>query len=958
MLRINQKKDAASAKDYFKHELSQGDYYSEGQEVVGMWGGEAAKLLGLSGQVSQQDFDNLVDNIHPDSGEQITAHQRSNRTAGYDFTFNAPKSLSVLYEHSKDDNLLAAFRDSVSDTMQEIEQNMAARVRKDGADYNRETGNLAYAEFIHHTARPVDGIPDPHLHAHCFVMNATFDSEEQQWKAGQFRDLKAESPYYEAAFHARLSQRIHDLGYGIDTKGKFWDITGIDQDILDKYSHRTAQIDQVAQDNNITNAKTKSELAATTRENKTHGLTRDDLSEIWDARLTNEERFSLNHLIDSGEGSDEIRITPDKAVDFAINHRLERQSVTKLSHIKEEALRAGYGAINPGDVNQAVEARSDLIHRKVDGKDSVTTRKVLNEEQHIIDFTKDGYSKCTRLNPDWQIKADFLSTEQQDAVQHILTSRDRVVAIQGKAGVGKTTLMKEAIDAIEQSNDGTASVATSGATSGGATRGTKVFTFAPSADASRGVLREEGFANADTVAKLLNDQEMQSQVKDSVIWIDEAGLLSSKDMGDIFDIAKAQNARVILSGDIKQHSSVKRGDAFAILQQHANLQPANIDTIRRQQGEYREAVTAISEGKVEQGFNIFDRLGKIQEIEDENDRYKTLADDYITVIDKGKSALIVSPTHKEADKVTSEVRSQLQQAGKLKGEAQQFVTYKNLQLTEAQKTDTRFYEVGQSVKFNQKATGIQRGERLQVIAVDQQKNTVLLENSQREKRQLPLEHSKRFNIYSAKNIELQKGDKIRITENGSSLDKHRLSNGRLYDIKEFDTHGNIKLSNGWLLGKETGNITHGYVTTSHASQGKTVDEVFIAQSVDSFPASGAEQFYVSASRGKQDIHIYTDDKGELLKHVGESSKRMSATQMLADNPESEQKLTNHQRLLDLYSRFEPIRQYMKEVKDKAQQYLYDHHPGQNHNQHDRTEKWVDRVKSRTRADDLEPEIDI
>ncbi|NOY73069.1 MAG: relaxase domain-containing protein [Gammaproteobacteria bacterium] len=56
MLRINQKKDASSAKDYFKHELSQGDYYSEGQEVVGMWGGEAAKLLGLSGQVLQQDF--------------------------------------------------------------------------------------------------------------------------------------------------------------------------------------------------------------------------------------------------------------------------------------------------------------------------------------------------------------------------------------------------------------------------------------------------------------------------------------------------------------------------------------------------------------------------------------------------------------------------------------------------------------------------------------------------------------------------------------------------------------------------------------------------------------------------------------------------------------------------------------------------------------------------------------
>jgi len=671
------------------------------------------------------------------------------------------------------------------------------------------------------------------------------------------------------------------------------------------------------------------------------------LVEIWDARLTDDEHFSLSHLINSGGDSDEVRITPDKAVDFSINHLLERQSAAKLSTVKEQALRAGYGAIHPDDVKQALAARGDVVHLVVKGKNSITTKEVLNEEQHIIDFTKDGYAMCPKLNDNHQIKADFLSAEQQNAVQHILTSRDQVIAIQGKAGVGKTTLMKEAIGAIT-------------------TSGTKVFTFAPSADASRGVLREEGFANADTVAKLLIDQEMQSQIKDSVIWVDEAGLLSCKDMGGIFDIAKAQNARVILSGDIAQHSSVQRGDAFSILQDHANLQPANIDTIRRQKGEYREAVTAISEGKIEQGFNIFDRLGKIQQIDNEQDRYKTLATDYVAVIDKGKTALIVSPTHKEAEKVTNEVRSQLQEAGKLKGEAQQYTGYKNLQLTEAQKTDTRFYEVGQCVKFSQNATGIKRGERLQIVAVDRQKNTVMLENNKGEQRQLPLEHSNRFNIYTAKSIELQKGDRIRISEGGSTLDKHRLNTGSLYNIKDFDRHGNIKLTNGWLLGKDSGNITHGYVTTSHSSQGKTVDEVFIAQSADSFPASNAKQFYVSASRGKQDIHIYTDDKVELLKNVEESGQRMSATQMLKesqglksqglDRSEEEQKLTNRSKFIDLYKKFTVIRDYMTKVKDRVAQHIYNHHPLQNHNQHDKTAKWADRIKSQHRANNLEPEI--
>ena len=80
-----------------------------------------------------------------------------------------PKSVSLLYAMTRDERILDAFRDSVDATMQDIEAEMATRVRKGGKNEERKTGNMVWGEFIHFTSRPVDGVPDPHLHAHCFV---------------------------------------------------------------------------------------------------------------------------------------------------------------------------------------------------------------------------------------------------------------------------------------------------------------------------------------------------------------------------------------------------------------------------------------------------------------------------------------------------------------------------------------------------------------------------------------------------------------------------------------------------------------------------------------------------------------------------------------------------------------------------------------------------------------------
>src|SRR6202158_5349475 len=138
MLRITMQASSNAAKRYY----AMADYYSEGQELVGLWGGKGASRLGLSGTVDQFSFERLCDNLDPRTGDPLTVRTRTERRVGYDFTFSVPKSVSVLYAMSGDQDIMDAFRAAVAETMREIETEMKTRVRKKGQDTDRTTGNM------------------------------------------------------------------------------------------------------------------------------------------------------------------------------------------------------------------------------------------------------------------------------------------------------------------------------------------------------------------------------------------------------------------------------------------------------------------------------------------------------------------------------------------------------------------------------------------------------------------------------------------------------------------------------------------------------------------------------------------------------------------------------------------------------------------------------------------------
>jgi conjugative relaxase-like TrwC/TraI family protein len=380
MLRITVCNSADHAKGYF----TTADYYTEDLEVVGAWGGKAALRLGLRGAIDQQKWDALCDNLDPNTGKPLTVRYKEERRIGYDFTFNVPKSFTLLHAFTQDNRLLEAFTASVNETMLEIEREMKTRVRRGGISDDRVTANMVWGSFVHHTSRPVDGIPDPHMHAHIFAQNCTFDEAEQRWKAGQFGDIKRDGPYFEAKFHSRLARRVQELGVPVERTKDAWEISGFSRSTLEKFSRRTAQIEEMAVELGITSAAQKAELGAKTREKKQKNLSMRQLREHWRSRLSSDEQTAI------GKAAMQIGSSPipeharhlEATTQLAIDHSFERKSVVPERELLTAAIKWSLGVASAQAAEQAVH-NQNLIRGDHDGRRLVTTRQVFAEEQRM-----------------------------------------------------------------------------------------------------------------------------------------------------------------------------------------------------------------------------------------------------------------------------------------------------------------------------------------------------------------------------------------------------------------------------------------------------------------------------------------------------------------------------------------------------------------------------------------------
>lgn len=862
MLRITTLASPAAAKAYYQAEAS--DYYLGPDEHPGLWFGRAAERLGLRGEVDRADFHALCDNADPRTGRPLTAARRADRDVGRDLTFSVPKSVSLAALVADDERILPAVLEAAQATLSLVEADVETRVRKGNRHEERPTGNLCAAIFPHRTARPVRGEVDPQLHLHAVVFSLTHDDREGEFKAVHFREVVRGAPFYQAAFRADLALRLQGLGYEIDARKGDFELVGVPARARAEFSRRTAVIGDKADELGLTSPEARARLGATTREAKQAGGTLDELRRRWHDRLHPDDARAVQETTDQARARTPAVAaparTPAAAIDHALGHLLERDAAVPERQVLAEALRHGLGSVSLDAVRRDLDGRR-LPRRVVGGQALLTTPAVLAEERALLDFAAAGRGRCRPLlafphTPLAQRPGYAkLSDEQRAAIDHVWSSTSTVTLLRGAAGTGKTTLTRAALDGLP----------------------VPYVILAPTAEAGRGVLRREGFDRADTLARFLLDEGMQRGGRGGLIWLDEASLAGTRDVARLADVARRLDARLVLAGDRRQHRAVARGDVLGLLEDRAKLPVAEVSGIRRQSGSYRDAVRLLAQGRVGEGFDALDRLGWV--VEAGHDR---LVADYLQARAEGKDCLAIAPTHSEAERLTAHLRAGLRERGLLGAEEKTVLRLVPLQWTEAERADARNYAGGEVLQFHRHAGQFRAGQRAQATP------DVLAQACQR---------PAAFAVYRPEAIPLAAGDTIRLSGNGATRDgKHRLHNGSFHAVAGFTRGGDIRLGNGWVVAKDFGHLGHGQVVTSFAAQGRTIDRVFVAQSAESFPASGAAQFYVSVSRGRHEARVYTDDKDALRRAVLREDRAVHAVDLEPDPRRAatpRQRLTRH-----------------------------------------------------------------
>ena len=862
----------SNGEGYAARHLAHSDYYAEGERVVGQWFGRGAQLLGLSGEVQFQDFEAVREGLNPRTGEFLRQRHSADRMAAdgstrshgrslYDFTFSAPKSVSILAELTGDQRLIQAHQRAVAEALTELESHAATGVRRAGASHDRTTGNLVLAVYDHDTSRELD----PQIHTHAVAANMTWDGTEGRWKALQAYSIYSRRAYLTEVYRNALAREVLKLGYEIDDRrNRGFEIRHVSEDLISKYSQRSKQRDQAIQEfiRKYGHKPTDNEVAVLVRETRAEKLieisTAAKKAQQLD-RLAPDEAHALNSLRRSALG---IPVTENRSqhsapqsLSYAQQHTYERISVARDHELLAEALRHGRGYLNLSELKATLSAHesSGSILR---AGDEVATRESLDREHRMIARINEGVGRVEALNSGFVPSTDLQKSPQRTrAVQFILSAKDWAVNLRGAPGTGKTITLQEIQRGIREA-------------------GGQVLAVAPTRSAVE-ELQKVGFPDAITIERLLQDRQAQRSLQGKVLIVDEAGMVSGRQMEGLLHTAKAHAARIIFSGDTRQIQSVEASDALRILEKESNLQSTSLTKVERQTNpEYREAVEELRRNPA-RGFEKLEQMGAVHEVSFD-DRAAAIvqayraASNHINRKREPSSVLVVAPTHDEIARVTEAIRTHRKATGEL---TRSIITdrYVSLQFTRAQKTDSHNYRPGQVLVFHRSTKDIARNQALEVVHVLDRKIVARSENGL--EYHITARQAGAFDVFERRQIEVAIRDRLLLTGNRRDRD-FRATNGELVTVSGFDAQGRIQLEDGRILPANFKQFSHGYVVTAHRSQGKTVDALVISSDWMS-----KELFQVAATRGRERIEIITGNTEVLKESIGISAERQSATEL-------------------------------------------------------------------------------
>ena len=854
---------AARAARYYAEKYSVDDYYSEGQQVAGEWFGKGAVALGLTGAVASQDFRAVLEGRDPQTGEVLVrrAANRSERRAAWDATFNAPKSLSIQALAGGDGRLLDAHRSAVTRALSELEG--FALSRQHGGREWVLTANLVAARFEHIAARPArdadEGYgPDPHLHTHVVVANLT-RRPDGAWRGLDPLEIYRAQGFVTAVYRSELAREVQQLGYRINLTANDgrWELEGYRASQLRGFSRRRREIEEALERLELKGAAAAQNLAHQTRAPK-QPWNPEQLTERWRARAA-AYGIKFEQVLCEARGREPAGLRPEHAevaLRFSVDHHTEREAVVDRRALEASALRYGMGKFDLDGLRSATgqwQAQGRIIAATAEvssPRGAYTTPEMVGMERENLRLALAGIGRAAPVAEAAGVRAwasqRSLSPDQTEALELTLASRDWITCLEGHAGSAKTTTVGAIGEYAER-------------------EGYAVHAFAPTTRAVK-ALSEVGL-QARTVASLVENPPVAPSPRQ--LWlVDESSLLGTRQVNQLLRHAQAVGvSRVVFAGDQRQHHAIEAGRPIQQLQR-AGVPVARLEAIRRQRrAELREVVKLAAAGEIDRALSRLDRLRRIREIGERAERHLAIAREYVAAHEAGERVLVVSPANSERVQLNRMVHRMLMEHGRIAATENERLILINRDLTRAQRTYAPFYEVGNRVWFTRgsKALGLRRHSYARVEAIDAGRNRVTVRTEGGVRIEYDPGRLSGVQLFREERRVFAVGDRIQFRAPKRELG---IANGEFARIEAFNEQGvELALERGPRLHMARAGLRHvdyGYASTSHSSVGATVDRVIVSIDTSSWPALvNRKQFYVSISRGRDQVTLYTDDRSHL-----------------------------------------------------------------------------------------------
>lgn len=895
MLNISKPLSASQAQTYHEKEFTAAEqnYWKQGDTIQGEWHGKLAENFGLSGAVGADEFARLSEGQHPETGKQLVIHRAVHQyrnaqgemvspvehRAGWDATFSAPKSISLTALVGGDDRVREAHREAVNVALNQLEKYTQARIG--GNNPAETTGKFVAAKFEHDTARPVDGYSAPQLHTHVVVFNMT-ERDNGKMRALQPHSLFESQQFATAVYQSHLTYKLRELGYEIEPgKSGAPDIKGYTQEYLEASSPRRQQIEEALSRSGFAGPEAAQIAAHNTRDRKVslspdqilaaHKQIADEFGNqadkvVVEARQRRKEQTQERPV---NERQKQVR----EAVTFARDKGFEREAVVDERALYVDALRRGMGEMTYPEVRASFEARlasgefRQIESRAHDAGRRFTTAATIKAENEVIQKVREGQDQAPQITPIESAvplteSRPHFNTAQKRVVEEVLTSRDRVQGLQGRAGSGKTSVLATIREGAERS-------------------GYAVAGFAPTSRAAK-QLRDAGI-KADTLQRFLAGGGLQATgdpASRHLYMVDESSLASTQQMRDFLNKTGPQD-RVLLIGDTRQHQGVDAGKPFEQLQE-AGMKTAQLDQIVRQKDPaLLKAVEHLSNNETALGVELLQQQGRITQIEDAQERIAAIAKSYA---ERPENTLIVSPDNASRRAINQAVRQELQTLGVVDSEDHTMrVLIPRNDMTGADRKWANRYQPGDVLHYTRgsKEHGIEPSSYAQVVTTGAKENLVTVRKQ--DGQQVTYDPSRLRGIAAYREIEREfaVGDKIQFT---APLRNLQVANRDLGTIQHIGDDGRISVRIDGARGRivrfdanEMRHYDHGYAMTSYSSQGLTSERVLVNMDTDVHPELINSRFaYVSVSRASHDAQIYTNNAASLAGSLSQDVSKASA----------------------------------------------------------------------------------